>query len=61
MSGCDNDSLSNVLQISYACDEYCRNVKDMLSLRTRLAFLNSQAALEAVPRVTGAHTHTFML
>ena len=54
------------MQIPYACDEYCRNVSDMLSLRIRLAYLNSQAALQAVPRVTGVthsltHSHTHLL
>ena len=30
--------------------EYCRSVKDLLSLRMRLAYINSDAAKAAVPR-----------
>ena len=37
--------------MEYCCGEYCRSVKDMLSLRMRLAYINSEAAKEAVPRV----------
>jgi glycerol-3-phosphate dehydrogenase len=38
-------------EIIYACREYACTVEDILSRRTRLAFLNKEAALEAVPRV----------
>eukprot|EP00946_MAST-07B_sp_MAST-7B-sp1_P001877 g1877.t1 len=39
-------------EITYACDnEYVCTVKDMLSLRFRLAYLNSEAALMIAPRV----------
>jgi len=38
-------------EVEYCCGEYCRSVKDMLSLRMRLAYINSEAAKEAVPRV----------
>ena len=39
-------------EVQYACDEeYACTVKDMLSLRFRLAYLNSEAALMAAPRV----------
>ena len=39
-------------EVEWACkEEYCRTVADMLTLRTRLAYLNSQAAIQAAPRV----------
>jgi Ca2+-binding EF-hand superfamily protein len=38
-------------EVRYACREYACTIEDVLSRRTRLAFLNSEAALEAVPRV----------
>ena len=39
-------------EVEYAVGEYCRSVKDLLSLRMRLAYINSDAAKEAVPRAT---------
>jgi len=40
-------------EIEYACKhEMAVSVKDMLTLRMRLAYLNSEAAKEVVPRVT---------
>lgn len=38
-------------EVVYACREYACTVEDVLSRRTRLAFLNSEAAKDAVPRV----------
>ena len=38
-------------EVEYCCGEYCRSVKDMLSLRMRLAYINSEAAKEIVPKV----------
>ena len=38
-------------EVRYACREYACTIEDILSRRTRLAFLNSEAALEALPRV----------
>ena len=38
-------------EVVFACQEYCRTVADVLALRTRLAFLNSEAAMQAAPRV----------
>jgi len=38
-------------EVRYACREYAATVEDVLSRRTRLAFLNSAAALECVDRV----------
>jgi glycerol-3-phosphate dehydrogenase len=38
-------------EVEYGCAEYCRSIKDMLSLRMRIAFLNSEAAKELVPSV----------
>lgn len=38
-------------EVVYACREYACTVEDVISRRTRLAFLNSEAAKEAVPRV----------
>jgi len=37
-------------EVEYAVGEYCRSVKYLLSLRMRLAYINSDAAKEAVPR-----------
>ena len=45
-------------EVEYACAEYCRSVKDLLSLRMRLAFLNSEAAKEIVPRVAALMAKT---
>jgi glycerol-3-phosphate dehydrogenase len=38
-------------EVVYACREYACTIDDVLSRRTRLAFLNKDAALEALPRV----------
>jgi len=39
-------------EISYCCKyEMVQTVKDMLTLRMRLAYINSQAALDSIPRV----------
>ncbi|GMI21262.1 hypothetical protein TeGR_g12629, partial [Tetraparma gracilis] len=38
-------------EVTYAAREYACTVEDVLSRRTRLAFLNKEAALHAVPRV----------
>ena len=38
-------------EVEYAVGEYCRSVKDLLSLRMRLAYINSEAAKQAIPRV----------
>jgi len=39
-------------EVEYACrNEMCCTVTDMLTLRTRLAYLNSDAALEVAPKV----------
>ena len=38
-------------EVIYACREYACSVEDILSRRTRLACLNYQAALQAIPRV----------
>jgi C-terminal domain of alpha-glycerophosphate oxidase len=38
-------------EVVYACQEYACTVEDVLSRRTRLSFLNKQAALDALPLV----------
>ena len=38
-------------EIPFACQEYACTIEDILSRRTRLAFLNRAAALEALPKV----------
>ena len=38
-------------EVEYACKEYVRSVSDMLCLRTRLAYLNVEAARSCIPRV----------
>lgn len=38
-------------EVRFACQEYACTIEDILSRRTRLAFLNSEAAWEALPRV----------
>ena len=38
-------------EVQYACLEYVRTVSDMLCLRTRLAYLNVEAARACAPRV----------
>ena len=38
-------------EVRFACKEYACTIEDILSRRTRLAFLNSEAAMEALPRV----------
>ena len=41
-------------EVVYAInEEYCRTAQDFLARRTRLAFLDTRAALEALPRVGG--------
>lgn len=39
-------------EVRYACREYACTVEDVLSRRTRLAFLNKEAALQCISRVT---------
>ena len=39
------------MQVSYAIKEYACTAVDMLARRTRLAFLSTQAAEEALPRI----------
>ena len=55
-----------VLQVGFAVrEEMARTVADFLSLRTRLAFVNTEAALEAAPRVAelmqAAHSPPLLL
>ena len=38
-------------EVIYACREYACTIEDVLSRRTRLAFLNKEAALSALPKV----------
>ena len=38
-------------EVRYACREYACTIEDILSRRTRLAFLNKEAALVALPKV----------
>jgi len=38
-------------EVKYACMEYACTIEDVLSRRTRLAFLNKDAAVHAVPRI----------
>lgn len=38
-------------EITWACREYACTIEDVLSRRTRLAFLNKDAALAAIPHV----------
>lgn len=38
-------------EIVYACREYACTIEDIVSRRTRLAFLNKEAAMEAVAKV----------
>ena len=38
-------------EIIYACREYACTIEDILSRRTRLAFLNKEAAVESIPKV----------
>jgi len=46
-------------EVEYACKkEMCCTVKDMLTLRMRLAFLNKEAALTAAPRVADLMAET---
>lgn len=42
---------SVLAQVVYGVKEYARTAVDMISRRTRLAFLNVQAAEEALPRI----------
>jgi glycerol-3-phosphate dehydrogenase len=39
------------LEVHYACREYACTVEDVLSRRTRLAFLHKEVALQCIPRV----------
>mmetsp|Transcript_48819 Transcript_48819/g.118151 ORF Transcript_48819/g.118151 Transcript_48819/m.118151 type:complete len:762 (+) Transcript_48819:211-2496(+) len=39
------------LDVVWACREYACTIEDVLSRRTRLAFLNKEAALQAIPMV----------
>lgn len=39
------------LQVRYGCREYARSAIDMIARRLRLAFLNVQAAQEALPAI----------
>ena len=38
-------------EIRFACREYACTIEDVLSRRTRLAFLDKDAAISAIPRV----------
>ena len=38
-------------EVVYACREYACTIEDVISRRTRLAFLNKDAAMAAIPRV----------
>lgn len=38
-------------EVVYACREYACTIEDVLSRRTRLAFVNHDAAMKAIPRV----------
>lgn len=38
-------------EVTYACREYACTIEDVLSRRTRLAFLNKKAACAAIPQV----------
>jgi glycerol-3-phosphate dehydrogenase len=38
--------------VAYACREYACTIEDILSRRTRLAFLDKDAAIAAIPRVS---------
>lgn len=40
-----------VADVTWACREYACTVEDVLSRRTRLAFLDKDAAMEVIPRV----------
>ena len=44
-------------EVKYACREYACTIEDVLSRRTRLAFLNREAALECIPRVAEIMAH----
>lgn len=43
-------------EVRYACREYACTIEDILSRRTRLAFLNKDAALAAIPLVADVMT-----
>ncbi len=45
-----------VAEIRYACKEYACTIEDVLSRRTRLAFLNKDAAMGAIPLVANIMT-----
>ena len=38
-------------EVRYACREYAQKATDIIARRLRLAFLNAQAAHEALPRI----------
>lgn len=38
-------------EVRYACREYAAKAKDIIARRLRLAFLNAQAAEEALPKI----------
>jgi glycerol-3-phosphate dehydrogenase len=38
-------------EVVYACQEYACTIEDILSRRTRLAFLNKSAGIAAIPRI----------
>jgi glycerol-3-phosphate dehydrogenase len=43
-------------EVVYACREYACTIEDVLSRRTRLAFLNKDAAMSAIPQVADIMT-----
>ena len=43
-------------EVRYACKEYACTIEDVLSRRTRLAFLNKDAAMNAIPLVADIMT-----
>ena len=45
-------------EVPYACQEYACTIEDILSRRTRLAYLNRNEALRAVPKVADLIAHT---
>ena len=43
--------MSVFVQVQYAMMEYAESVTDVIARRTRVAFLNTHSAREAIPRV----------
>lgn len=41
----------SVVQVIYACKEYALTAVDVVARRLRIAFLNTHAAEEALPRI----------